>query len=268
MHFHSVSHMFTRLYVLAGSSYFRSVEKILGFVSHLQYPLGKPNAGQPGSDVGLDQGSSGLPALLVSPILARGLLLLQEAALRRRTLRAEHPRALDRGSLPGRRVPEQPPDAYASPPPRPPPPPPRRRRRRRSLLTARHLRGILVSWRASILLPHHVFAPRPWYIARSRRDARSPDEIASEASTKYSLPWFRIERCAPMLQSPFLRYPGQLTGIYKSLLSLPQKRKITQQWRTGGSGVPVAYQRSDDELEVIFKEILTKFFPSVIYERD
>lgn len=72
----------------------------LGFVSHLQYPLGEPDAGEPGSNVGLDQGGRGLSAFLVGPILARGLLLLQEATLRRRALRAEHPQALGRRLTP------------------------------------------------------------------------------------------------------------------------------------------------------------------------
>lgn len=76
----------------------------LGFVWHLQYPLAEPDASQPGSNVGLDESGRGLPALLVGPILARGLLLLQEAALGRRALRAEHPRALDHRSAAGRRA--------------------------------------------------------------------------------------------------------------------------------------------------------------------
>lgn len=75
-----------------------ALHRTLGFVWHLQYPLGELDAGQPGSNVGLDQGGRGLPALLVGPILACGLLLLQEATLRRRALRAEHPQALDRRS--------------------------------------------------------------------------------------------------------------------------------------------------------------------------
>lgn len=60
-------------------------------VSHLQYPLGEADMGQPGPDMGLDQGGRGLPPLLVSSILSRGLLLLQEAALRR-AFRSEHSR--------------------------------------------------------------------------------------------------------------------------------------------------------------------------------